>query len=209
MRSDELFWTGMIADIDLSADGIRQRTIDARAYQPDINDLRRRIESIVPYFCANPGCIQAFCPRHGRFLSTSRRCVYHATLPMIQCGNSLLSHRPYLESRVMIIPMGIPVGACVFETLTRLFRYICALFSARQFCSHDLQEDSVQWGDPEVDELLCILEIIPDTIPCGLAKLVRKPCREVLKLPQLVRPILYSLNPPTGVHSAPTSHSRR
>lgn len=35
------------------------------------------------------------------------------------------------------------------------------------------------WGDSEIDELLCILNIIPDTIPCGLAKLVRRPCREV------------------------------
>ena len=35
------------------------------------------------------------------------------------------------------------------------------------------------WGDPEIKELSCILDIIPDTIPCGLAKLVRRPCREV------------------------------
>jgi hypothetical protein len=35
------------------------------------------------------------------------------------------------------------------------------------------------WEDPEIDELRCILDIIPDTVPCGLAKLVRKPCREV------------------------------
>jgi hypothetical protein len=39
----------------------------------------------------------------------------------------------------------------------------------------------VEWGDAEIDELLCILEIIPDTIPCGLAKLVRRPCREVCR----------------------------
>ena len=32
----------------------------------------------------------------------------------------------------------------------------------------------------DIDELKCILEIIPDTLPCGLAKLVRNPCREVL-----------------------------
>lgn len=35
------------------------------------------------------------------------------------------------------------------------------------------------WEDPVIDELRCILDIIPDTIPCGLATLVRRPCREV------------------------------
>ncbi|KAH9025966.1 hypothetical protein EDB85DRAFT_1981141 [Lactarius pseudohatsudake] len=40
-------------------------------------------------------------------------------------------------------------------------------------------EDSVEWVESDIDELQCVLEVIPDTLPCGLAILVRKPCREV------------------------------
>jgi hypothetical protein len=60
-------------------------------------------------------------------------------------------------------------------------------------CSHGRQETGVEWGEPDIDELQCILGIIPDTIPCGLAKLVRKPCREVLRATPCVY-LPYSLN---------------
>jgi hypothetical protein len=72
MHSDELFWTGT-ADLPTSIDGVERRTIDFRAHEPDIDNLRERIESVVPYFCAVPTCVQAFCPQHGRVLSSSRQ----------------------------------------------------------------------------------------------------------------------------------------
>ncbi|KAI9462879.1 hypothetical protein BJY52DRAFT_1255768 [Lactarius psammicola] len=120
-QRDELFWPGMMADFPIDADGVEQRRIDPRAHEPDIDDLRGRLDSIVPFFCANPGCIQAFCPRHGE-----------------------------------------PCGSMCFRGIDDTFG-----------------EASVEWVEPDIDELRCILEIIPDTTPCGLAILVRKPCREV------------------------------
>ncbi|KAH9047475.1 hypothetical protein EDB83DRAFT_1463014 [Lactarius deliciosus] len=63
-QRDELFWPGMTADFPIDTDGVEQGRIDPRAHEPDINDLRGRLNTIFPYFCANPGCIQAFCPQH-------------------------------------------------------------------------------------------------------------------------------------------------
>ena len=69
------------------------------------------------------------------------------------------------------------------------------------------QEASVEWLEPDIDELECILEIIPDTLPCGLAKLVRKPCREVLRVTPSVFPMLTECQ--KGVHAATATHTRR
>ena len=63
---DELFWPGMMVDFPVTTDGSERRVINYRAHEPDVNDLRARIESVIPYFCANPSCIHANCPLHGR-----------------------------------------------------------------------------------------------------------------------------------------------
>jgi hypothetical protein len=55
-----------MAELPANTDGSGLHEINPRAYEPDINDLRKRIESIVPYFCPNPGCVQALCPYHRR-----------------------------------------------------------------------------------------------------------------------------------------------
>ena len=68
------------------------------------------------------------------------------------------------------------------------------------------QEATVDWAEPDIDELQCILEIIPDTVPCGLAKLVRKPCREVLRSTPSVSYLLTEHK--TGVYSETATHSR-
>jgi hypothetical protein len=73
--------------------------------------------------------------------------------------------------------------------------------------SQGRQEASVEWVEPDIDELRCILEIIPDTLPCGLAKLVRKPCREVLCATPSASSIFAERQ--TGVHSTTDTHSRR
>ena len=65
---DELFWPGMMVDVPIGADGVERPRIDINAHVPDIDNLRGRVDSIVPSFCANPGCIQALCPRHGMYL---------------------------------------------------------------------------------------------------------------------------------------------
>ncbi|KAH9974853.1 hypothetical protein BJV74DRAFT_183098 [Russula compacta] len=140
-QRDHLFWTGMMANFSTNLDGSERREIDFRAYEPKIDDLRRRIDSIVPYFCPNPGCIQAFCPRHEKKLPQ----VPH-TVPRIASDD---------------YPEGSSCGTTCFRETDSTFQH------------------SIEWGEPEVDELRCILEIIPDTVPCGLAKLVRRPCREV------------------------------
>ncbi|KAH9954772.1 hypothetical protein BC827DRAFT_1241027 [Russula dissimulans] len=142
-QRDELFWTGRTADIPTTADGPQRRGIDPREHEPDINDLRRRIDSVVPYFCAYPGCIQFMCPLHGG-----------VGFPPVPPAVPRVASDDYPEG-----------SSC--ENMC--FREIDATF----------QEDSVEWRDSELDELRCILEIIPDTVPCGLAKLVRRPCREV------------------------------
>ena len=192
-----------MADFPASADGVEHRGIDPHAYEPDIDDLRRRIESVDPYFCDNPGCIQAFCPHHGRCLSCSQRLVDYI-------HNSAQEFPPLPPAVARVAsndyPEGVSCGDMCFREIDEAFqvKFVWSLISV---LLTDYQEDSVQWGDPEIEELLCILEIIPDTVPCGLAKLVRKPCREVLMLPQLAHPILNGS--PTGIHSAPTPHSRR
>jgi len=53
----------------IDADGVEERILDPRAHEPDIDDLRGRLDSINPNFCPNPCCIQAFCPQHCMFLS--------------------------------------------------------------------------------------------------------------------------------------------
>lgn len=63
---DELFWPGMMADFPAVDGGSERRGINFRAHEPDVDDLRGRIESVIPYFCANPGCIHTHCPRHGK-----------------------------------------------------------------------------------------------------------------------------------------------
>ena len=77
---------------------------------------------------------------------------------------------------------------------------------ASQHYSQGIQEDSVEWVEPDIDELQCILEIIPDTLPCGLAKLVRKPCREVLCATTTVFSMLTERQ--KGVYSAPATYPR-
>ncbi|KAH9164584.1 hypothetical protein EDB89DRAFT_2016838 [Lactarius sanguifluus] len=141
-QRDELFWPGMMADFPIDVDGMEQRGIDPRAHEPDINDLRGRLNSVVPYFCANPSCIQAFCPRHVR------------AFPPVPPTAPRVTSDDY--------PEGKPCGSMCFREIDDTFR-----------------EDSVEWVESDVDDLQCTLEVIPDTIPCGLAILVRKPCREV------------------------------
>ncbi|KAI0297413.1 hypothetical protein BC826DRAFT_165885 [Russula brevipes] len=147
-QRDRLFWTGSIADLATDADTPEGGWFNPRTNEPGIDDLRRRIQSIAPYFCANPGCIQALCPRHVEELNSdgSPR-VLPPAVPRVASGH---------------YPEGSSCGGMCFREID----------SASQ-------QDDVVWEDAEVDELRCVLEIIPDTIPCGLAKLVRRPCREV------------------------------
>ena len=63
---DKLFWTGVMAEFPTDAGGFERREINPRAHEPGIDDLRKRVESIVPYFCASPSCVQSLCPYHGR-----------------------------------------------------------------------------------------------------------------------------------------------
>ena len=53
-----------MADFPASADGAEQRGFNFRAHEPDVDDLRGRLQSLIPRFCANPTCIQAYCPLH-------------------------------------------------------------------------------------------------------------------------------------------------
>jgi hypothetical protein len=124
---DELFWTGMTADIPTTADGPLRRGINPREHEPGIDDLRRRIESVVPYFCANPGCVHAFCPLHGRSSSTSYRFV---RLMTIQWRRSLPSRRLYPELRAMIIQKNRPAGRCALGKSTPIFRLHPCVISA-------------------------------------------------------------------------------
>ncbi|KAF8466499.1 hypothetical protein DFH94DRAFT_781237 [Russula ochroleuca] len=144
-QRDELFWPGMMAEFPTADDGSERRGFNFRAHEPDVDDLRGRIESVIPRFCANPGCIHTHCHRHGNTIDD------FASPPAAV---------PRLTSKDY--PEGASCGSLCFREIDSSF-----------------QEDSVQWGSSEVDELRCILEIMPDTIPCGLAKLVRRPCREV------------------------------
>ncbi|KAI0302826.1 hypothetical protein B0F90DRAFT_1667436 [Multifurca ochricompacta] len=133
--SDELFWTGMMDDLRLEADGPGRQSINFRAQEPDADDLRGRIDSIVPYFCGNPGCIHAFCPRHVQEFPP-----IPPTVPRVASND---------------YPDGPSCGSMCFQDIEDTF-----------------QEETVKWSDSDIDELRCILEIIPDTTPCGLAKLV-------------------------------------
>ncbi|KAH9059794.1 hypothetical protein EDB87DRAFT_1809770 [Lactarius vividus] len=141
-QRDELFWPGMMADFPIDTDGMEQRRIDPRAHEPDIDDLRGRLKSIFPYFCAHPGCIQAYCPRHAWDFPP-----VPPILPRVTSDD---------------YPEGESCGSMCFREIDDTFG-----------------EDSVEWMESDVDDLQCILEVIPDTLPCGLAILVRKPCREV------------------------------
>ncbi|KAH9164585.1 hypothetical protein EDB89DRAFT_2077985 [Lactarius sanguifluus] len=134
-QRDELFWPGMTADFPIDIDGVEQGRIDPRAHEPDIDDLRGRLNSIFPYFCANPGCIQAFCPQHAW------------DFPPVPPTTPRVTSDDY--------PEGESCGSVCFREIDDTFG-----------------EDSVEWVESDVDELQCILEVIPDTPPCGLAILV-------------------------------------
>jgi len=107
-----------MAEFPANADGSERRGINPRAHEPDINDLRKRIESMVPYFCANPGCVQALCPYHRRPFIRLALAGNNNFLPIIQHDTTRLSRWPYPELRVTIIPKGRPVGACAFGKST-------------------------------------------------------------------------------------------
>ena len=101
-----------MADFAVNADSSEQREINLRAHEPDIDELRKRIDSIFPYFCANPGCVQALCPHHGEDFEQARAGLTDdAFQPTTQIGPSLPSRRLYPESQVMDIRKGHPVGA--------------------------------------------------------------------------------------------------
>ena len=87
----------MMAEFPANADGSERRGINLRAHEPDIDDLCKRIESIVPYFCANPGCVQALCPYHRRGFIRLELAGNNICLPIIQHEITRLSRRPYPE----------------------------------------------------------------------------------------------------------------
>jgi hypothetical protein len=78
-----------MADFPVNADSSERREIKLRAHEPGIDDLRKRIDSISPYFCANPGCVQALCPHHGKDFDQAR-----AGLLMTLFNQRLRSGRP-------------------------------------------------------------------------------------------------------------------
>lgn len=58
-----------MVNFPVATDGSDRQVINFRGHEPDVNDLRERIESVIPYFCANPSCIQVYCPLHGKWVS--------------------------------------------------------------------------------------------------------------------------------------------
>jgi hypothetical protein len=102
-----------MVDFPIDLDDERPR-IDIRAHEPDIDDLRGRLDSIVPHFCAHPTCIQAFCPLHGMFMFCAPKVLVWSHL-LIQYWIFFLSRQLRLEFPTMITQMAILVGASVFE----------------------------------------------------------------------------------------------
>ncbi|KAF8268570.1 hypothetical protein EI94DRAFT_1800296 [Lactarius quietus] len=127
MQRDELFWPGM-ADFPSDDDNVDRPGMDIRAHEPKTDDLRRRLDSIARYFCANPSCIQAFCPRH-----------VLDSLPVPPTAPRVTSDE---------YPKGDSCGSMCFRDIDDTFMGV-----------------SVEWVEPEIKELKCILEIIPDTLP--------------------------------------------
>jgi hypothetical protein len=112
-----------MAEFPANADSSEQREINFRAHEPGINDLRKRIDSVVPYFCANPCCLQAFCPHHGKDLYRTRGCsLITLSQPTIQHGSFLPYRRSCPELQVMVIQKGRPVGASASGKLIRRFK---------------------------------------------------------------------------------------
>ena len=111
-----------MAEFPANPDGSGRRRINTRAHEPDIGNLRRRIDSIIPYFCANPGCIQALCPYHRRGFIRLALAGNNIFLSIIQHEITRLSRRPYPELRVTNIPKGRLVGACASGKLTPRFK---------------------------------------------------------------------------------------
>jgi len=69
-----------MADFPSATDGSERRGINLRAHEPDVNDLRGRIESVIPYFCANPSCIHVYCPLHRKGFISSRLLLESLTM---------------------------------------------------------------------------------------------------------------------------------
>jgi hypothetical protein len=113
-----------MADFPVATDGSERRVIDFRAHEPDVNDLRGRIESAIPYFCVNPSCIHAYCPLHRKgFIRLALACrqVDHACLRKIQQKTFLPLLRPYHELRATLIQKARLAEDSAFEILTTCF----------------------------------------------------------------------------------------
>jgi hypothetical protein len=74
-----------MAEFPTADDGSERRGFNFRAHEPDVDDLRGRIESVIPRFCANPGCIHTHCHRHGKgFIALTHACRLTVIVEAIQ-----------------------------------------------------------------------------------------------------------------------------
>ena len=80
-----------MADFPVPTGGSERPLINLRAHEPDVNDLRGRIESIIPYFCTNPSCIHANCPLHRKGLSGLRLVSVSLTMLVYEIFSKRLS----------------------------------------------------------------------------------------------------------------------
>lgn len=121
----------MMADFPAAADGSERQGFNFRAHEPDVDDLRGRIESIIPHFCANPSCIQAFCPLHCKgFIKLALACW----LTMI-FSNDLASDHPSPPAAAPRLtsqdyPEGESCGSLCFRENDFTFRVIQCVVSA-------------------------------------------------------------------------------
>jgi hypothetical protein len=89
-----------MANFPVATDGSERRVVNFRAHEPDVNDLRGRIESVIPDFCPYPSCIHVYCPLHRKgFIRLALACrqVDYACLRTFQQKSFLPLLRLYRE----------------------------------------------------------------------------------------------------------------
>lgn len=130
---------------------------------PDALDLRGRLNTFHLGFCPSLNCIDFYCPVH---ISTD--ITSFPTDEILQwnlTGDSWPRQPP-------------PIAIKTAGDLWRECEGPCGPECFRNIERGDMSEE-IAWEDWDWEEFRTILEISPDALPCRLAVLCRKPCREV------------------------------
>lgn len=170
--------------------------------QDNVMSPRETLNYFLERFCSNLNCVTSFCTTHCGFflyLLAPFLCIYS-----FQCRHERRARwRPKSIPQSLGKPCKIPVGETVsctppLATHPSYVRCQCTIPHSPTF-----HVQGTLWTPTDIEMLHVTLDYAPDTLPCDLAVIVRKPCREVRPTASLRRAPYYMLLIPRGVRTMP------